>query len=164
MPRHPWAVVALAVALVAGRPAEARADFNLTGFVGVTTRPDVRPSGGLAVGFGLIVVGVEFEYATIGEDATEQTPSLRTGMVNVLVQTPASLGRVQLYGTVGGGAYHEALDDDTHTNVGVNVGGGVRIKIAGPLRARVDYRLFRLSGSAKVPNVQRLYLGLGLSF
>lgn len=164
MARHPWAVVALAAALVAALPSGARADVNLTGFLGVTTVPEVRPSGGLAAGVGLVVVGFEAEYAAIAGDATEERPSLQTGMLNVLVQTPPSIGRVQLYATVGGGAYREKLRDDTHTSVGVNLGAGLRIKIKGPLRARIDYRVFRLYGSAAEPNVQRLYLGLGLAF
>lgn len=164
MARHPWAVVAIAAALVAGLPSGARADVNLTGFLGVTTVPDVRPSGGLAAGVGLVVVGFEAEYAAIAGDAAEGIPSLQTGMLNFLVQTPPSIGRVQLYATVGGGVYRETLDEDTQTSVGVNLGAGVRIKITGPLRARFDYRVFRLYGSAAEPNIQRLYLGMGLTF
>lgn len=164
MPRCPWAVVALATALVAGAATDARADFNLTGFVGASTTPAVRPVKGVAAGVGLLVVGFEFEYVMISEDVTAEMPSLKTGMVNVLAQTPIPLGRVQVYGTIGGGVYHEVLGDRGQVNVGINYGGGVRLTIAGPLRAHFDYRLFQLYGSAHVPNPQRFYAGLSLSF
>ena len=44
--------------------------------------------------------------------------------------------------------------------VGMNVGGGVKITLAGPLRVRVDYRLFTLRGSPRVSPVHRFYAGV----
>src|SRR5690606_40368368 len=84
-------------------------------------------------------------------------PSLTTGMGNILVQTPFS--GVQLYGTAGGGVYRERLGDVQETNLGLNFGGGVKFAILGPLRARLDYRVFNLRGEALHPTVQRFYAG-----
>ena len=46
----------------------------------------------------------------------------------------------------------------------LNTGGGVKINLAGPLRARVDYRVFNLKGNPRHNNVQRIYAGLNLAF
>ena len=79
-------------------------------------------------------------------------------MGNVLLQTPRGLGPVQIYGTVGAGGYRERYDaiDASTTSVGTNVGGGVKINLLGPLRVRVDYRVFKLSGDAVHSTPQRL--------
>jgi len=164
MRRHAWAIAALVVVLSAGAPRVARADISLTGFVGATTNPASRTTTGAAVGVGLLIVGVEFEYASSSEDAADAAPSLRTGMANLMLQTPMIIGPLQLYATIGGGGYREVLDGDARTNVGINYGGGVRVRIAGPLRIRIDYRLFHLYGSPRERNPQRVYAGLGLSF
>ena len=40
----------------------------------------------------------------------------------------------------------------------------MKINIAGPIRARVDYRVFTLKGNPQHKHVQRIYAGLNLSF
>jgi opacity protein-like surface antigen len=133
---------------------------------------------GVAVGFGLIIVGFEFEYAQVGGDdefgsgecsvsnALGCSPSLTTTMGNVLLQTPRGILPVQIYGTVGAGMYRERFDpvDLSETSFGTNVGGGVKIEVAGPFRIRVDYRVFKLSGDAVYSTPQRLYVGANLAF
>jgi hypothetical protein len=52
----------------------------------------------------------------------------------------------------------------TETNVGVNVGGGVKMSLAGPLRLRLDYRVFTLKGSPRYATPQRFYAGINLKF
>jgi hypothetical protein len=86
-------------------------------------------------------------------------------MFNLLVQTPR-VSSVQLYGTVGGGFYRERLDEIEHqeTSFGTNIGGGVKLGLAGPLRLRLDYRVFLLHGSPLYSKPQRFYAGLNLSF
>jgi hypothetical protein len=145
-------------------PSTAAAD--ITAFVGVNPTPANRPLRGLAVGAGLIIVGFEFEYANTSEDLDELAPGLRTFMVNGLVQTPFPILGMQFYGTAGGGVFRETLADDLarETNVGVNVGGGVKMSLLGPLRLRLDYRVFTLRGSALHPRPQRFYAGLNLKF
>ena len=49
-------------------------------------------------------------------------------MFNGLVQTPIPIAGMQFYGTAGGGVYRETLNDNSETNVGINVGGGVKIR------------------------------------
>ena len=50
------------------------------------------------------------------------------------------------------------------THGGVNVGGGLKIVLAGPLRLRVDYRVFTLRGNPSHSTPQRIYTGLNLAF
>jgi hypothetical protein len=134
----------------------------------VTTTPANRPAKGFAIGAGLMIVGLEFEYASTSEDVLEQAPALRTFMFNGLLQTPFPIAGLQFYGTAGGGLYRERLSAEptnpTETSVGINIGGGAKVSLAGPLRLRVDYRVFTLKGSPRHSNVQRLYAGLNLKF
>jgi opacity protein-like surface antigen len=177
-------VLIVSVLLLAPRAAHA----DLTAFIGAafSGKPQDAVVGdshttlnrGLSVGFGLLIVGFEFEWsATHGEEPGDGTcvigtmrgscaPSLTTVMGNVLLQTPRGIGPVQVYGTVGAGGYrerYEAIDAST-TSVGTNVGGGVKINLLGPLRVRVDYRVFKLSGGAVHVTPQRLYIGANLAF
>jgi opacity protein-like surface antigen len=46
----------------------------------------------------------------------------------------------------------------------LNVGGGVKINLAGPLRLRLDYRVFTLQGSQRDAKPQRFYAGVNLKF
>ena len=61
------------------------------------------------------------------------------------------------------GSGSTSLDEST-TNVGTNFGGGVKISLLGPLRVRVDYRVFKLSGDAVYETPQRFYVGANLAF
>ena len=145
-----------------GTPRPAAAD--ITAFIGVTPTPDNRAVRGAALGFGLLVIGFEFEYSSAVEDALEGSPSLQTGSGNLLVQTPIEVSGIQLYGTIGGGVYRERLLARQETHFTTNLGGGVKIRLAGPLRLRLDYRLFRLQGSPLHTTYQRFYAGANLGF
>jgi hypothetical protein len=142
------------------RPAPAAAD--VTAFLGVSPTPSSRSAKGISIGIGLLIVGFEFEYAKIAEDEREAAPALTTGMGNIVIMTPTY--KVQLYGTTGAGLFHERLRDFTTTHVGTNIGGGAKIALAGPIRLRLDYRVFKLNGTPVVDTVQRFYAGLSLSF
>src|SRR5436309_16838 len=80
---------------------------DVTAFIGTAMTPSNRQARGIAVGVGLLVVGFEFEYADIAEDLTEHAPAVRTGMTNVLLQTPFAVGGLQFYATSGAGLYRE---------------------------------------------------------
>lgn len=140
----------------------ARAD--LTAFLGVTPTPENRTLMGVAGGFSLLVVGFEVEYARAPEPERDALPGLRTWSGNVLLQTPLDLGGVQLYGTAGFGAYREDLRGGSETGTAANLGGGVKIKLAGPLRVRLDYRLFNLQGTPSYETYHRFYAGANLRF
>lgn len=148
------------VLMLAARPATA----DLTGFLGVNQSPDSRAVRGGALGSGLLVVGFEFEYAATNEDPMTRSPSLKTGMGNILLQTPVPILRMQPYVTTGAGIYRERLGSLRDTGIGYNTGGGVKITLAGPLRVRLDYRLFRLGEGAVASPSHRLYAGLNLKF
>jgi opacity protein-like surface antigen len=153
-------VVLLAVGLVACLPAPAAADVTV--FWGVSPSPATRPGRGISIGLGLLVIGFEFEYAKLSEDEVEGAPGLTTGMGNIMIQTPTS--KLQLYATTGGGVYRESWRDFNTTHVGTNLGGGAKIGLAGPLRIRLDYRVFNLNGTPITKRVQRFYGGVNLAF
>ena len=156
-----WRAAALTSLLCA---AAAPAYADLTAFIGVTTTPANRPVRGFAGGIALVVIGFEFEYADTAEDDEALAPSLRTGMGNLFVQTPFPVNGLQFYATLGGGLYRERLATLQETHFGINAGGGVKISLAGPLRLRVDYRVFTLRGEPLERRPQRVYAGLNLSF
>ena len=159
---HRWIVSLLLVVGLLGIPSTAAAD--ITAFLGVNPTPTNRATKGFAVGAGLVIVGFEFEYAHSNEDISEGSPSLRTFMFNGLLQTPIPIAGMQFYGTAGGGAYTESLNDNSETNVGINVGGGVKMSLFGPIRLRLDYRVMTLKGDARHPKPQRFYAGVNFKF
>jgi opacity protein-like surface antigen len=152
----------LAILLTAFGSTPAFAD--ITGFIGTNTTPENRRVTGLAFGGGLLIVGFEFEYGSSPESAEDLAPSLRTGMGNVLLQTPVAIFGFQPYFTTGGGVYHESLNALSQTGFGVNTGGGVKISLAGPVRLRLDYRIFNLGDEAFESPAHRFYAGLNLKF
>lgn len=155
-------IAVAAVLCVAASAAPARAD--ITAFLGLSPTSSTRLARGVAAGAGLIVVAFEFEGAQLVERPEDGAPGLTTGMANLLVQTPIAVSRMQFYGTSGVGVYRERLDSLQETSLAGNVGGGVKIRVAGPLRLRLDYRLFRLRGAPVNATYHRLYAGANLGF
>lgn len=143
-------------------PSTASAD--VTAFLGLNSSPSVRGVKGFAAGTGLLVAGFEFEYSETNQNLVKSAPGLRTFMFNGLVQTPIPIAGMQFYGTLGGGIFRETLDPASETNVGINVGGGVKISLIGPLRLRLDYRVFTLRGTPLYSKPQRFYAGINLKF
>jgi hypothetical protein len=153
----PVPFAALALVLFSATPARA----DITAFLGLSPTPENHLVRGISGGVSLLVVGFEFEYAHLSEDETEQLPGLKTYSGNVLVQTPT---RTQLYATLGAGGYQENLGPHQETHVGINIGGGVKIPLLGPIRVRADYRVFQLRGSPLHSTYQRFYVGGNLAF
>lgn len=160
--RRAFPLTLLTIVLLIATPSRAAAD--ITAFIGVNPTPESRTTTGISVGVGLLIVGFEFEYAHTREDLLEGAPRLRTYMFNGLLQTPVAIGGFQPYATAGAGVYRETLNEDSETNVGINVGGGVKMSLAGPLRLRLDYRVFTLQGDPRHAHPQRFYAGLNLKF
>lgn len=158
--KHVFCVGALAFSILLALPRPAAAD--LTAFYGFSPTPEKRSTRGIAIGVSLLVVGFEFEYGKTSEDESAAAPGLTTGMGNALVMTPTY--KLQLYGTIGGGFFHETYRDRGTTSFGTNLGGGVKFALAGPIRARIDYRIFNLRGDPLYKSVQRFYAGVSLSF
>ena len=162
-------VRAVAVATLAGLmcvvgAAPARAD--ITAFIGANTTPVNRQTRGFSAGAGFLIIAFEIEYADTTDDRTarEPVPSLKTGSGNVLLQTPIAFFRVQPYVTTGAGFYSETLGTRTDRGFGYNTGGGVKIALVGPLRVRLDYRVFKLGSGALFSPAHRVYVGLNLKF
>jgi hypothetical protein len=158
--RQRTALLLLLLVVMVPRPAAA----DVTAFIGLSPTPETRSTRGVAAGLGLLIIGFEFEYAKLIEDDEEGSPSLLTGSGNVLVQTPIEVAGTQLYATIGGGFYRERLVERQETSLATNVGGGAKIRLAGPLRLRLDYRIFRLRGDAIFQTYQRFYAGANLKF
>lgn len=154
------AIAAILLSLLGPTPAFA----DLTGFVGANMTPANRFVRGVSAGAGLLIVGLEFEYANTIDDTKALAPGLTTGMGNVLLQTPFAILGVQPYATTGAGLYRERLGADRHTGFGFNTGGGVKISLVGPIRLRVDYRVFKLGSGALHSPAHRIYAGLNLKF
>ncbi|MBM4114242.1 MAG: hypothetical protein FJ253_12875 [Phycisphaerae bacterium] len=133
-------------------------------FIGSMTTPANRPARGLAIGVGVLLIGFEFEFADGSENLEEATPSLRTGMGNVLLQTPFPIAGMQFYVTTGAGLYREQLGAREETHAGFNTGGGAKISLLGPIGVRLDYRIFNLRGKPLHSTVHRVYAGLNLGF
>ena len=60
--------------------------------------------------------------------------------------------------------YRERLGPDEESAFLLNNGGGVKVNLAGPMRARVDYRVLSLKGNPRHSTVQRIYAGLNFAF
>ena len=153
-------VLACATFLLAATPAWADA----TVFLGATTTPANRTVRGGALGAGLLIIGFEGELAFTPDDPKAAAPSLVTGSGNVLVQTPFPILGLQPYLTTGAGLYQEKLGTLQDTSFLLNTGGGVKISLVGPLRLRVDYRVFKLGSDALYSPAHRIYLGVNLKF
>jgi hypothetical protein len=152
--------IAALLSLAAAAPARADA----TAFIGANTTPANRSVKGLSVGTGLLVLGFEIEYAKTTDDDTVAAPSLTTGTGNVLLQTPGSFFGFQPYLTAGAGLYRERLGTHQDTSFLTNTGGGVKVTLVGPIRLRVDYRVFKLGNGALYTPAHRVYAGLNLKF
>jgi hypothetical protein len=137
---------------------------DLTAFTGANTTPANRQMRGFAVGVGLLVVAFEFEYASTIDDPLALAASLKTGMGNILLQTPFPFLGIQPYVTAGGGLYREELGAHQDTSVGINTGGGAKVSLIGPIRLRIDYRVFKLGTNARHSPTHRVYMGVNLKF
>ena len=158
------------VLLFVGISKEASAD--LTAFFGahytsyglMKTQSKLKSNvDGIALSISFLGVGLEGEYSNSRMNQSAEIPSLRTGMVNLIGHTP-TVGRLSFYGTVGGGLYRESLAEHQTTAFGVNVGGGIKVAIFGPIGVRLDYRKFSLGSKALESNRDRAYVGFNLIF
>lgn len=155
-------ILALSMAILASTAAPARAD--ITAFLGLSPTPERHTVKGFSGGLSLIVVGFEFEYSHLGEETLEGLPALKTYSGNFLVQTPVEVKGTQFYATAGAGGYQEYLGPREETHFGVNFGGGVKVRVLGPVRLRLDYRVFQLRGEPLYPTYQRFYAGANIAF
>lgn len=158
--RLPRLAAAVLLLLMAASPARA----DVTAFVGVSPTPHNHGARGFSVAAVLLIVGLEFEYSHIAEDEIEALPSLRTWSGNVLLETPVETAGMKFYATTGAGGYRETRGAAQETHGALNVGGGAKIRLLGPLRVRVDYRVFNLKGAPINATYQRFYVGGNLAF
>lgn len=157
-------VRAIAFAIVMSVAYAATAAADVTAFLGANMSPANRQVRGGAIGFGLLIVGFELEYAYTPDDPSALAPSLKTGSGNLLLQTPIAFMGIQPYFTTGGTVYRETLGTHQDTSVGLNSGGGVKVSLAGPVRLRIDYRVLKLGSGALTSPAHRVYAGLNLKF
>lgn len=150
-------------------PVSARADVTM--LVGPMLVGGPRPSVGVAYSYCPSVVGFEIEYlGTLGGVSAADSPA--GGIFASLIVQPATTSNLQFFAIGGFGIWSEkfANGDGTGGLDAKNIGGGVKIRLAGPLRLRLDYRLFVLGDlqdgdrgpTTKYP--QRFSAGLQLVF
>ena len=60
--------------------------------------------------------------------------------------------------------FQEKLGTHSETNLGLNSGGGAKVNLIGPIRLRIDYRVFKLGDGALYSPAHRIYAGLNLKF
>ncbi len=161
-PRPLAPVLALTLLFLAAGAAPARAD--ITAFLGLSPTPERHTVKGFSGGLSLVIVGFEFEFSHLGEDLQGALPGLKTYSANVFVQTPVEVKGTQFYATAGGSGYRENLDARQESHVGLNVGGGLKVRVLGPVRLRLDYRVFQLRGDPLYSTYQRFYAGANLKF
>ena len=158
----------LAMTMLALFMAAAPARADITAFLGTNTTPDNRLARGVALGFGLLIVGFEFEYSATSESANRRrraAPSLKTGMGNVLLQTPVAISG--LPAVLHGRRRH--LQRDARARATTWAWAEYRWRrrrssLAGPVRLRVDYRVFKQGSGALYSPAHRIYAGLNLKF
>lgn len=156
------ALPAALLAILLGVGAD-RAFADLTVFAGSTTTSP-RATLGAALGLSLQPVGVEFEYGGTPADPLAGRPALRTGLFNLVIGTRLSDRRIQVYGSAGGGLYRERLEGYARTDFAVSGGGGLYLRLTGPFRVRLDYRLFVLRGAGPDRRLRRAYAALSVAF
>ena len=155
-------VLVVSLGLLAISAVPARADISA--FLGLSPTPERHTVKGFSGGLSLVIVGFEFEYSHLGEDTPQALPGLKTYSGNVLVQTPVEVKGTQFYATAGAGGYQEYLGPQDETHVSLNFGGGIKVRVLGPVRLRLDYRVFRLKGEPLYPTYQRFYAGANFAF
>jgi opacity protein-like surface antigen len=154
------AALAAALTLAASAPAFA----DIVAFIGPNTTPSSRLTKGIGVGASFVIAGFELEYSVTGDDPAKGAPSLKTGMANAFVQSPLPILGFQPYATIGAGFFKETLGAHDESGTGMNIGGGVKYSLSGPLQLRADYRVFKLGSGALYTPAHRVYVGLNLKF
>jgi hypothetical protein len=167
--KRPSIRIALVGALILMSPVSARADGTV--LVGLMTLDGPRPSIGVAFGYCPSVAGFEIEYlGTLGGESADHSSA--GGIVGNLIVQPMTIGNLQFFAVGGFGLWGETFADGRGTGAlsAKDIGGGVKIGIAGRLRLRLDYRLLLLGdpeGASGVPSTtrpQRFSAGLHLVF
>jgi len=142
---------------------------SITAFAGVAMASGPHPATGVAVGLKLLPgpVSLEFEHSRGRRDPTAGVPAMETFAINILTQPSRQRSRFQFYGTFGVGLY--AVLRDNHVSdvtEARNIGGGVKVTLAGPLKFRMDYRAFFLGkmDGEDYPNAHRFFVGIVAGF
>jgi hypothetical protein len=122
----------------------ARADGSV--LVGATIAGSARPTVAVSFGHCPSLVGFEIEYSSSLGSGTVASPIVGTITGNVIVQSKLTVRGLQFYGSGGIGLAGETTADGVGSGEVFtrDIGGGVKIGIAGPLRLRIDYRVFLL--------------------
>ena len=165
---RPWALAYVAAGLLA-TAAPARADATL--FAGALSAGGGRSVVGGSIGLFAretrSVIGFEIDYTRTLGGARTTSPRISTFGGSLLVQVPIVDRRMNAYAAFGGTLYQEATPDDKSAGGAFNVGGGVKVTLAGPLKLRLDYRFFRVrfvEASTGSTHPQRVTIGLALAF
>jgi hypothetical protein len=134
---------------------------HATVFVGETVSSQVRPTVGVSVGYfpqapartggagGQSFVGWEIEYAHTVDNGSPDGAAMGTFGGGALVQLRPRQ-RTRWYLAAGLGVFSGSLPGGRGSISfvqNVNIGGGMKFRLKGPLVTRVDYRLFPIGPS-----------------
>ena len=118
--------------------------------------PENRTALGFSGGIGLLIVGFEFEYANMTEDDRTRSQGCGPGPATCFCRRRSISGGVSSMGPPAAVPINEELRDQSETNAAANFGGGAKINLVGPLRLRLDYRVFKLQGSPALRDLSSL--------
>ena len=157
MTRGALLVPLIAIALAAAETA-ARAQGHMTLLSGVYSGAPSRPAIGYAWGFGDAGGGGEVEVA-----ATRGSGSVSAGSITAawFFPTPLKVRGASLYGLAGLGAYADRHTEELTEAIALGI--GTKIRFAGPIKIRLEYRLYVVRKDG-VPPPQRLSAGLSVGF
>ena len=165
----------LASALIGLLATAGPASADATVYAGAVTGGGSRSVVGGAIGFFPretgAVIGFEIDHMRTIGGVTPSRPRIESSGGALLVQVYVVPRRFQAYGALGGGVFSQDGGDQTAAGIAANFGGGIKITLAGPLRIRLDYRLFVLSQNPdqslealSYKHPQRVTAGLALAF
>ena len=149
------------------------AQADAAAFVGAMTAGSPRPAFGVSFGRCPSVFGFEIEYAGTLGAATSTSSSAGGINANIMVQSRSPIHGLQFYGIGGFGLYGETFGSGVGSGeiLAGDIGGGAKIGLAGPLKLRLDYRVFLLGdapdaarGVVVHQHPQRFSVGLSLAF
>jgi len=160
-------LLTLSAAQAAAQP---ESGLNLTTFAGMAMVPGAHAVLGVAVGVkprDQVPVSLEFEYARTRSDPAGGVPSIASFVGNILIHPSRHPPGLRIYGTIGAGLYVQILNRrSSEANDAWNIGGGIKIALAGPLQLRLDYRSFFLAPVTGEyhSNEHRVYAGITLGY
>ena len=154
--------IALAIVLSAACAAPARADA--TAFLGANLSPANRQVNGVSAGVSLVIVGLSSSMRNATDDQGGRARRSRPGWATCCCRRRSPSPASSRTSPSAAACITKPGTRIATPAFGMNTGGGVKISLVGPIRLRVDYRVFKLGSGALNTPAHRIYAGLNLKF